>query len=83
MLSLLLPPLFLTFRQSITAVAFAATAPQFANQILGEFNHMFIHYIPSTHVLAFSDIGKVYATGTQRLATHCFGPAPQGWAEAT
>jgi len=66
--------------------AFAAPASQFANQILCEFSHVFIHYIPGTHVvsrLACSDIGKDFATGTQRLAAHCFGSAPQEWAEST
>jgi len=32
---------------------------------------------------AFSDIGKDFATGTQRLEPHCFGSAPQEWADPT
>jgi len=31
--------------------------------------------------LAFSDIGRDLATGTQRLAAHCLGPAPQEWVD--
>jgi len=64
--------------------AFAAPASQFANQLLGGFSHVFRHYIPGgcrVSRAAFSDISKDFATGTQRLANHCFGPAPQEWAD--
>jgi len=47
---------------------------------------VFRHYIPGGRRVgwaAFSDIGKDLATGTQRLAAHCFGPAPQEWADPT
>jgi len=57
--------------------AFADQAPQFDNQLLGEFSHVFGHYIPGIHVVAYSNIRKDLATGTQHLAPHCFGPAPQ------
>jgi len=60
--------------------AFAATAFQFANQSLGGFSHLFRDYIPGTHFVACRDIGKDFATGAQRLAAHCFSPAPQKWA---
>ena len=36
----------------------------------------------STHIVgwhAFRDIGQDIASGTQRLAAHCLGPAPQEW----
>jgi len=67
----------------LTVGEFAAPAPQFANQILGGFSHVFRHYIPGTHVVACRDIGQKFATGTQRLAAQCFGPAPKGWADPT
>ena len=84
-LRLLSPPLLLTTRHSLTVGAVAAPAPQFANQLLGGFSHVFRHYIPGGRRrvgrAAFSDIGKDLATGTQRFAAHCFGPAPQEWAD--
>ena len=76
--------LLLTSRHSLTVGAFAAPASQFANQLLGGFSHVFRHYIPGgcrVSRAAFSDISKDFATGTQRLANHCFGPAPQQWAD--
>ena len=81
----LLPPL-LTSRHSLSVGAFTAPAPQFANQLLRGFSHVFRHYIPGGRRVgraAFSDIGQDLATGTQRLAAHCFGPAPQEWADPT
>jgi len=57
--------------------AFAATTPPFANKILGGFSHVFRHNV------ACRDIGKDFATATQRLVTHFFGPAPQEWADPT
>jgi len=59
---------------------------QSSNQILGGFSHVFGHYVPGGHRvgrLAFSDICKDLGTGTQRFAAHCFGPAPQEWADQT
>jgi len=75
-------PLPLNFH-SFTVGAFAAPALQFANQILGGFSHVFRHYIPVTHVVACRDIGQNFATGTQRLASHCLGPVPQDLANPT
>ena len=73
----ILPPLLLlTSRHSLTVVAFAATASQFANQILGAFSYLCRHGRRFCRA-AFSDIGQDLATGTQRLAAHCFGPALQ------
>jgi len=59
--------------------AFAATTSQYANEILGELSHLFRHYIPRGRWvcrLAFSDIGKDFATATPRLAAHCFVSNP-------
>jgi len=61
--------------------AFGAPNSQFAYQILGEYIHVFGQDISSTHVVAFRDIGQVFATGTQRIAAHCIFPAPQDWAD--
>ena len=47
---------------------------------------MFRHDVAGTHVvnrLACRDISKDFATGTQRLAAHCFGHAPQEWTDIT
>jgi len=86
MFRLLPPPLFLTFRHSITVIAFTASAPKFVNQLLGGFSNVFRRYIPGSRFVgkaALSDIGKDFATSTQRLARQCFGPAPQNWTEPT
>ena len=75
-----------TSRHSLTVGAFAVPALHFANQILGGVSHVFRHYYSGGRRVgraAFSDIGKVLATGTQRLAGHCFGPAPQECANPT
>ena len=64
--------------------AFTATKTQFANQILGGFSHVFRQYIPGSRWvgrLALRDIGQYFATGTQSLAAHCFGPAPKELAD--
>jgi len=83
---LLLLLLLLTSRHSLTVGAFAATIPQFANQILGGSSNVFRHYISGSRRVgraAFSDIGQDFATGTLRLAAHSFGSAAQEWAEPT
>jgi len=72
------PPLI--YRQRRSVVAFAAPAPQCANQLLGGFSDIFRHYIPGSRRVgraAFSDIVQDLATGTQRLAALCFVPAPR------
>jgi len=64
--------------------AFAAPGPQFAKQLLGEFSHVFRHYIPGGRRVdraAISDIVQDLATGTQRHAPRCLGPALQEWAD--
>ena len=66
--------------------AFAASAPQFAKQILGGFRYEFRQYKSvRCRVVrsAFSDINKDLATGTQRFKAHCFVPATQEWADPT
>ena len=79
---LLLLLLLLTSRHSLTVGAFAATIPQFANQILGAFSYLCRHGRRFCRA-AFSDIGQDFATGTLRLAAHSFGSAAQEWAEPT
>jgi len=84
--TLLPTPIFLTSRHSLRAGAFTASAPQIVNKPLGGFSHVFRHYKPGSRRVrraAFSDIGQDLATGTQLLAAHLFGPAPQEWADPT
>jgi len=67
MLRLLPPLLFLTSRHSLTEGAFAAPAPQIANELLRGFSHVFRHYMPCGRRVgrpAFSDIGNDLAPGT-------------------
>jgi len=78
-------PLLLT-SHSLNVGALATSASQFANQILGVVSHVFRHYIAGGRRVsraAFSEVGQNFATGAQRFAPHCLGPARQDWADPT